>query len=97
MFLKSLQMYKIDSFFQFEKKASFPHFQMFSIFSKNKRSKMKKPHFLISHEDYWSIWIGGFVLLVGLVLFFRNAPEDYVTQHEKYETLQAAEKCKSSI
>ncbi len=56
---------------------------------------MKKPYFLISHEDYWSIWIGGFVLLLGLVLFFRNAPEDYVAQHKKYESIQAAEKAKA--
>ena len=56
---------------------------------------MKKPHFLISHEDYWSIWIGGFVLLMGLFLFFKNAPEDYVSQHEKYETIQAEEKEKA--
>lgn len=56
---------------------------------------MKKPHFLISHEDYWSIWIGGFILLIGLFLFFRNAPEDYAAQHEKYESIQAAEKVKA--
>ena len=52
---------------------------------------MKKPHFLISHEDYWSIWIGGFVLFLGLFLFFRNAPEDYVAQHKKFEAIQATE------
>ena len=56
---------------------------------------MKKPHFLISHEDYWSIWIGGFVLIVGLFLFFKNAPEDYVAQHEKYEAIQAEERAKA--
>ncbi|MFK8006813.1 MAG: YeiH family protein [Saprospiraceae bacterium] len=56
---------------------------------------MKKSHFLISHEDYWSIWIGGFVLSVGLFLFFKNAPEDYVAQHEKYEAIQAEEKAKT--
>jgi uncharacterized membrane protein YadS len=56
---------------------------------------MKKPHFLISHEDYWSIWIGGFVLLMGLFLFFKNAPEDYVVQHEKYEAIQAEERARA--
>jgi uncharacterized integral membrane protein (TIGR00698 family) len=56
---------------------------------------MKKPHFLISHEDYWSIWIGGFVLLMGLFLFFKNAPKDYVAQHEKYEAIQAEERAKA--
>lgn len=56
---------------------------------------MKKPHFLISHEDYWSIWIGGFILLVGLFLFFRNTPEDYIIQHEKYEAIQVEEKAKA--
>ncbi len=56
---------------------------------------MKKPHFLISHEDYWSIWIGGFVLLMGLFLFFKNAPEDYVAQHEKYEAIQTEERAKA--
>jgi len=56
---------------------------------------MKKPHFLISHEDYWSIWIGGFVLLMGLFLFFKNAPEDYVAQHEKYEAIQAEERARA--
>ncbi|MDC3210158.1 MAG: putative sulfate exporter family transporter [Saprospiraceae bacterium] len=56
---------------------------------------MKKSHFLISHEDYWSIWIGGFVLMVGLFLFFINAPKDYVIQHEKYEAIQAEERAKA--
>ncbi len=56
---------------------------------------MKKPHFLISHEDYWSIWIGGFVLLSGLLLFFMNAPENYVAQHEEYQSIQDAERAKA--
>ena len=49
----------------------------------------------LAHEDYWSIWIGGFVLLVGLFLFFRNAPKDYVAEHKKYEAIQAEEKTKA--
>ena len=27
-------------------------------------------------EDYWAIWLGALALIVGLVVFFNNAPED---------------------
>ncbi|MCR6545335.1 YeiH family protein [Dehalobacterium formicoaceticum] len=32
--------------------------------------------FLLKHEDYWAIWLGAFILLLGLVLFFANPPAD---------------------
>lgn len=53
---------------------------------------MKKSHFLLNHEDYWAIWIGGFVLVLGIFLFFGNAPEGYVAEHEKYQSIQIKEK-----
>jgi len=30
---------------------------------------------LWKEEDYWAIWLGTLVLVIGLVVFFNNAPE----------------------
>lgn len=31
---------------------------------------------LFKHEDYWAIWLGAFLLLVGLAIFLPNEPKD---------------------
>ena len=30
---------------------------------------------LLTHDDYWAIWLGGFILLVGIGIFFLNPPQ----------------------
>ena len=27
-------------------------------------------------EDYWAVWLGFFMLLVGIVIYFNNAPAE---------------------
>ena len=56
---------------------------------------MEKRSFLLTHEDYWSIWIGSFILLLGLFLFYSNAPKDYKTKHAEYDQVLNAEKEKA--
>lgn len=29
---------------------------------------------LLKHEDYWAIWLGTFILLIGMIVFFANPP-----------------------
>lgn len=53
---------------------------------------MEKRSFLLTHEDYWSIWIGSFILLFGLFLFYNNAPKDYKTRHADYDQVLKTEK-----
>lgn len=36
----------------------------------------KSYSFLLKHEDYWAIWLGAIILLLGLFLFFANPPAD---------------------
>ncbi len=56
---------------------------------------MEKRSFLLTHEDYWSIWIGGFILLFGLFLFYNNTPEDFEKKHEDYDQILQTEKEKA--
>lgn len=30
---------------------------------------------LLTHDDYWAIWLGGFLLVVGLLVFFTQKPK----------------------
>lgn len=32
--------------------------------------------FLLKHEDYWTIWLGAIILIVGLLISFANPPND---------------------
>lgn len=32
--------------------------------------------FLLKHEDYWAIWLGAIILIIGMILFFGNPPAD---------------------
>ena len=40
------------------------------------------------NEDLWSIWIGFSILLVSLVLFICNTPDDFKYKHETYTETQ---------
>lgn len=45
----------------------------------------------LKHEDYWSIWIGFFCLISGLIIFSLNAPENYQSKHDALDQeLEAA-------
>ena len=47
---------------------------------------------LLLKEDYWSIWIGGFLLLLGIMLFFTNAPQQLDQKlEEQQEVIQQEE------
>lgn len=46
---------------------------------------------LFKKEDYWAIWIGFGVLILGLSLFLANPPKDLVQKHTQYETVLASE------
>jgi len=67
------------------------------IFRIVKQNEMEKRSFLLTHEDYWSIWIGGFILFAGLFLFYYNAPDDYQTRHAEYDKILQAEEEKAPI
>ena len=47
---------------------------------------------LLSKEDYWSIWIGGIILISGLVLFFSNQPANLSEQQQALQTILTQEK-----
>ena len=47
----------------------------------------------LTHDDYWAIWIGGFLLLLGLGLFFTNQPEQVATS--EWTTVMDAEDAKA--
>ncbi len=36
---------------------------------------------LLSKEDFWAIWIGFFLLIFGLIIFFLNQPENLEQKH----------------
>ena len=42
---------------------------------------------LFTKSDYWAIWIGFFFLIVGLIAFFSNAPENLDAQHAELDAL----------
>lgn len=42
-------------------------------------------------EDYWAIWLGFFMLLVGIVIYFNNAPADMNTKIAKANAVLEAE------
>lgn len=46
---------------------------------------------LFQHEDYWAIWIGSFILLFGLIVYFNLAPEDLEAQHLRLEQVMDTE------
>ncbi len=47
---------------------------------------------LLLKEDYWSIWIGSFILLFGLFAFFLNQPADLSDRHAVLESeMEAAQ------
>jgi uncharacterized membrane protein YadS len=39
-------------------------------------SEKRSYSFLLKHEDYWACWLGAFLLILGLILFFAGAPAD---------------------
>ena len=42
-------------------------------------------------EDYWAVWLGFFMLLVGIVIYFNNAPADLNQKIEKANATLTAE------
>ena len=42
---------------------------------------------LLTKEDYWAIWIGFFLLILGLVLFFANQPENLRQIHRDLDAV----------
>jgi uncharacterized membrane protein YadS len=50
---------------------------------------------LFKKEDYWSIWIGVGLLLLGTILFFANGISDYQQQHEALNQILTTEKAKT--
>lgn len=50
---------------------------------------------LLKHDDYWAIWIGAFLLFLGLMLFFLNPPENMEERHKELSTNLAAEESKA--
>lgn len=55
---------------------------------------MSKPS-LLKHDDYWAIWIGAFLLLFGLMMFFLNPPENIEERHKAFSDTLAAEESKA--
>lgn len=52
---------------------------------------MKLNSALWQKEDYWAIWIGGFLLLSGLILFWLNTRASLDREHQKLEMIMANE------
>ncbi|MFT4666083.1 MAG: putative membrane protein YadS [Polaribacter sp.] len=52
---------------------------------------------LLLKEDYWAIWIGGFILFFGLLVFFLNQPADLTARHEMLESQMEAEQAKAKF
>jgi len=50
---------------------------------------------LLSKEDYWAIWIGFALLLLGLFLFFANPPKNLEQRHRELNALLSAENQKA--
>ena len=46
---------------------------------------------LLSKEDYWSIWLGAFILVAGLLLFLTNPPEN-LPEQQSLQSILAEEK-----
>ncbi len=42
----------------------------------NPKFPQKKRSELITHEDYWSIWIGFFLIFLGMAIYLPNPPEN---------------------
>ena len=51
---------------------------------------------LLKKEDYWAIWIGFACLIVGLIIFYTNQPEE-ISQHEALEKTMQEEAKKASF
>jgi len=50
---------------------------------------------LFSKEDYWAIWIGFALLLLGLFLFFSHPPKNLEQRHRELNALLSAENKKA--
>lgn len=50
---------------------------------------------LITKDDYWAIWIGFFLLLTGLVLFFANQPDNLRQIHQDLDAVIERENAKA--
>jgi uncharacterized integral membrane protein (TIGR00698 family) len=46
-------------------------------------------------EDWWAIWLGAIILVVGLIIFLPRPPADMDAKISKAETTMAAEKAKA--
>lgn len=42
-------------------------------------------------EDYWAIWLGGILLIVGVLIFFNNPPKDMEKKIESANAIMKAE------
>jgi len=42
-------------------------------------------------EDYWAIWLGFFILLIGIIIYFNNPPADMRAKIDEANTTLAAE------
>ena len=52
---------------------------------------------LLLKEDFWAIWLGFGMLILGLVLFFLNPPENLDQRHQELDGVMAAEETKATF
>lgn len=52
---------------------------------------------LLRHEDYWAIWLGAFVLIVGLLINYVSLPVDAVKNIAAARATMSAEEAKAPI
>jgi uncharacterized integral membrane protein (TIGR00698 family) len=57
----------------------------------NNLVKKKRGSFLLKHEDYWAVWLGAIILIVGLLISFSNPPEDMQRVIADSNTIMKAE------
>jgi len=46
-------------------------------------------------EDYWAIWLGFFILLIGIIIYFNNPPADMRAKIDEANTTLAAESARA--
>lgn len=51
---------------------------------------------LLSHDDYWSIWIGSTLLILALFLFFTNSPKELNEKHTAFNSILKIEEDKGA-
>ena len=58
----------------------------------NGNSPAKKDYsYLWKHEDYWAIWMGLTILIIGLFVFFSSTPANMESTIAKHNAVMAEE------